>query len=169
MSAPKHVLGIDPASFHVGWCYLENGKHSNSGVISPPKKADLLTRRNFIREAVRELFVAFSSLPDLVVAVENPMSRSYGTIKILFTIKTMVEELAVVSGWGHVEVTPSEWHSLPLGEDRRKVDENIKDLALRLAKVHSDGAIELQDAADAYFVARYVFENADVKEKDPET
>jgi len=160
MSAPKHVLGIDPASFHVGWCYLENGKYSNSGVISPPKKADLLTRRNFIREAVRELFVAFSSLPDLVVAVENPMSRSYGTIKILFTIKTLVEELAVVSGWVHVEVTPSEWHGCVYEEDAKRIDENVKDLALRLAKVHSDGAIEEQDAADAFWVARFCYENA---------
>ena len=160
MSAPKHVLGIDPASFHVGWCYLENGKHSNSGVISPPKKADLLTRRNFIREAVRELFVAFSSLPDLVVAVENPMSIGIGTAKVLATIRTMVEELAVNHGWVFLQVRPDEWHSVCYGEDAKRIDENVKDLALRLAKVHSDGAIEEQDAADAFWVARFCYENA---------
>lgn len=55
----KRIIGIDPGLIHTGWAIIEsNGsarKYISSGVILPPKNAELATRLAFIFNGVKEI------------------------------------------------------------------------------------------------------------------
>lgn len=147
------VLGIDPGSNITGWCLIENGRCTAHGVITLDKKLPFSERRHQLRAEVMGLFEALICTKNLVVAIEDPMSRSLGVAKKLAAIKAMIEEKVLDFGWVSIDVTPHEWQAMAREYGGRLPDETIKEMSLRAAR--DEFGIDTQDAADAAWIALY--------------
>jgi len=153
-----NILGIDPGSIITGWCLLTNGKRKDSGVIKVSAKLDFEARRELLRDELMELYrrLWVSCKGRLSVALEDPQSRGMDVAKKLACIRTMFEERATDYRWPYIKVYPAEWQALLRRAVPPVEGEKIKALSLRGA--YEAVGIEKPDEADAYWVARYLWE-----------
>lgn len=148
-----NVIGIDPGSHVTGWCLVIDGEVTQHGVIELDKKKSFSERRNDLRARVVDLYGQLLDAGKLVVAIEDPMSRGIGVAKKLALVKAMIEEKSLDFGHTCIDVRPAEWQALAKDYGGKRQGETIKSMSLRTA---SDSfGIELQDAADAAWIAMY--------------
>lgn len=162
MFLKRVILGIDPGSFISGWVILSDDGLRDHGCWVASRKLNFEDRRVQLREEANS-FVSnvLSGYRDVVVAIEDPMSRSFSVVKKLATIKTMFEEVLWAHGWVSLRsVHPRSWQRV--GGGLAKIHQlqynGPKDLSMELVKIET-GCLDFgQDEADAYLIARYVQE-----------
>lgn len=148
-----NVLGIDPGSHVTGWCLVKNEQVASHGVIRLSRKDSFQERRHSLRSEIVDLLGSLLDSGELVVAIEDPMSRAIGVAKKLALIKGTIEEKAIDFGHTCIDVLPSEWQALAREYGGKIEGETVKDTSLRVAK--QEFGIEEQDAADAAWIAMY--------------
>jgi len=159
------VLGIDPGSVVAGWSLVIKGGRVETGLMTAPKKCDFETRRDYLRNDFADLISEFQTRGDLgmidVVAIEDPPSPGAKSIKALRTVGAMFEEISFGHGLAYIGVPTTSWHGLvrTLSGVRARPSD-MKALSLGLAGQILKGKLTT-DEADAYWIARYVMENAE--------
>lgn len=158
---PRIVIGVDPGSQIIGWALLDGESLQSHGTMNYPK-GDFEERRGRIREEIEPLAAMWRmhakqlQVDHVVVAIEDPMSRSLDVAKKLATIRTMIEEAAIRHRALYMTVHPSSWQALV-----KRLYPHLKLLRLAPKELSRQGAkaatgLDLpQDTADAYWVARW--------------
>lgn len=149
---------------------LEGGERVAGGVLRPElgtRTKDFETRRASLRRQLRELLERFAGAD--LLAIEAPHGPQFRGAKNTWTIKAMAEELAAVVGLAYREVNPSQWHGevaraeVARGLKLTKADREgltWKQRSVREASNRLGVSEVLEDEADAYWIARYVWQQA---------
>jgi len=166
MGGFRAVLGIDPGSICSGWAYVPvRGKILSGACKQRPKDSFEYRRgqiRNYFAETLVDLVFGQNCVPWDIVAIEDPYSASIRTAKRLATIRTALEELVLNHGYQYITVTPAQWHASVYDYTGDRTRVNVKDYALKGAREISGDPTMGQDAADAYWVARYVLDHPEM-------
>ncbi len=146
------ILSLDTSSSSTGWCYFENGKYVDSGVIDFKAIKDTDERTKMMVLEIYKYIEYYSPtavITEMTVVVRNPAVQ-----RLLTMILGAVYGKCIVYGIDYFSLRPTEWRKLiDSGKKPRKRDE-LKEWSKQ--KVYELYGIEnvTDDVSDAILIGQ---------------